>query len=539
MDISTEQDYVVIGSGCTGAIAAQTLVEKGVKVLMLDVGNSDKEKASIIPDKSFTEVRKNDPEQYKYWLGEDFESINFGKTTIGAQLTPARKHILRNTAELLAATSEKFAAMESLSYGGLGNGWGLGCCVFSEKELQEAGLSSVQMQSAYQTVADRIGISAERDDTLPYTSGNMTGLQKAAEIDNNSKSIYSKYANKRQNLNAEGFYMGKPALALLTEKKDNRPPVDYTEMDFYSNTGSAYRPGITVDILKKKANFQYLPNALLHSFKEESGLVILTYIDTTGNEKKTIKCKKLLVCAGTLSTARIVLRSTGSPNQKLPFLCNPYKYFTMLQTSLMGKASDEPRNAFAQLAMYYDPSKTNYEVSAASIYSYRSLMLFRTIKEVPLNFRDARIIMQYLLPAISIMGVHHPDHSYSGKNIEIVADSSTPTGDRLKIDYSLSVEEAQEVQKRDTLYSRAMKQMGCYTLKKLNPGYGASIHYAGCLPFNETEKPLHLSNTGRLYGTKNVYIGDGSGFKYLPAKGITLSIMANAHLTALNTLSDT
>jgi hypothetical protein len=37
---------------------------------------------------------------------------------------------------------------------------------------------------------------------------------------------------------------------------------------------------------------------------------------------------------------------------------------------------------------------------------------------------------------------------------------------------------------------------------------------------------------------KNIYIADGSGFRYLPAKGITLSLMANAHLTALYAIKD-
>jgi hypothetical protein len=39
-----------------------------------------------------------------------------------------------------------------------------------------------------------------------------------------------------------------------------------------------------------------------------------------------------------------------------------------------------------------------------------------------------------------------------------------------------------------------------------------------------------------LHGTRNVYVADGSGFKYLPAKGITFSLMANAHVTAENVL---
>jgi choline dehydrogenase-like flavoprotein len=68
----------------------------------------------------------------------------------------------------------------------------------------------------------------------------------------------------------------------------------------------------------------------------------------------------------------------------------------------------------------------------------------------------------------------------------------------------------------------------------MDPGYGASIHYAGTLPFDETGKVGTLDRSGKLNGFENVYVADGSGFRYLPAKGITLSLMANAHRTALN-----
>jgi hypothetical protein len=531
MDIAEEQDYIVVGSGCTGAMAAQTLVEKGVKVLMLDVGEQESRYADI-PQKSFLDIRKNDTNQYKYWLGEDFESISWSKTGTGAQLTPARKHMMRNTEKFLSVISDNFSGMESLSYGGLGNAWGVGCCVFSDEELKAAGLDKHKMNEAYQTVADRIGISADKDDASPYTSQGLSNLQKTQQIDENSKSIYGKYSAKKSVLNRNGFYMGKPALALLTEPKDGRQAIDYNELDFYSDKKeSAYRPWITINSLKKKANFQYKANALVLSFKEENDKVTLHYLDTASNEKKSITCKKLILCPGTLGSARIVMRSLNG-NNRLPFLCNPYKYFTLLQASMLGKASEEPRSGFAQLVLYFDPRRNNYDVSAASLYSYRSLMLFRTIKEVPLNFRDGRTIMQYLLPAISIMGVHHPDHSDSGKYVEMLQDNSSVTGDKLKVFYSPSADELGEMNKRDRLYSSAMRKLGCYTMKKLDPGYGSSIHYAGCLPFSEESKPFTLQSNGRLSGTKNVFIGDGSGFKYLPAKGVTLSIMAFAHIAA-------
>ena len=531
-----EHDYIVVGSGCTGAMAAQTLVEKGVKVLMLDAGEQNST-TSTLPDKSFTDIRKHDIDQYKYWLGENFEGINTGKTTTGAQLTPARKYVMRNADKFLPMLSDTFFPMESLSYGGLGNAWGVGCCVFSNKELAEAGLRLSDMKTAYQIISDRIGISAESDDTTPYTSGELSNIQKPAKLDGNSNSIYERYKSKRSSLNANGFYMGKPALALLTEKKEERDAVNYNELDFYTDKGAAYRPWLTVNQLKKNPNFQYQPNAVVVSFSNEGDTVIVTYHDTANNEKKTIKCKKLLLCASTLSTARIVLRSMGDGSKRLPLLCDPYKYFTLLQPSMLGKANDEPRTAFAQLSLFHDPSHCNFDVAAASLYSYRSLMLFRTIKEVPLNFRDGRKIMQYLLPAISVLGVHHPDSISNQKYIELVKDNNTVTGDILKAEFKLSAEEQNKINKRESQYSAAMRKLGCYTVKKIDPGFGSSIHYAGCLPFSKEEQAYHLHPSGRLYGAKNVFVADGSGFRYLPAKGITLSIMAYAHLTALNALS--
>jgi hypothetical protein len=538
MDLAQEHDYIVVGSGCTGAMAAQTLLEKGVKVLMLDVGENDSKYNNLIPQKSFNSIRENDTEQYKYWLGEDYEGISLGKTVTGAQLTPARKYVIKNTEKLLPLISETFFPMESLSYGGLGNAWGLNCAVFSKNELKAAGLPADKMNEAYGVICNRIGISGEKDDATPYTSGELKGIQKAVEIDSNSKNIYEKYKQTKSSLNAKGFYMGKPALALLTEKKDGRNAIDYNEMDFYADNGAAYRPSITVTQLKKQPNFQYLSNALVLSYSNSSHSVIVSYLDTIANEKKTIRCKKLILCSGTLGTARIVLRSSTNETKRLPLLCNPYKYFAQIQPSRLGKTNNAPRMAFAQLALFYDAQKNNMDVGAASIYSYNSLMLFRTIKEVPLNFREGRKIMQTLLPAVSVMGVHHPDNGSGSKYLELVKDNNSITGDKLKAEYALNENALKQIYKREKEYAATMRKLGCYMLKKIDPGYGSSIHYAGCLPFNKEEKEHHLSPNGRVCNTKNVFVADGSGFTYLPAKGITLSIMANAHLTALNALNN-
>ena len=75
-------------------------------------------------------------------------------------------------------------------------------------------------------------------------------------------------------------------------------------------------------------------------------------------------------------------------------------------------------------------------------------------------------------------------------------------------------------------------------LSKIRTNAGASIHYSGTLPFSENEQLFHLSPEGKLYGTNNVFVADGSGFKFLPGKGLTLSLMANAHIVAQNVLKN-
>ena len=48
-------DYIVVGSGATGAQAAHTLVEHGAKVAMLDVGHREEKYKGLIPDQDFTD----------------------------------------------------------------------------------------------------------------------------------------------------------------------------------------------------------------------------------------------------------------------------------------------------------------------------------------------------------------------------------------------------------------------------------------------------------------------------------------------------
>ncbi len=537
-------DYIVIGSGCTGAMAAQTLVEAGVKVLMLDVAIDDNKYKSIFPDKNFVDIREQEKDQSAYLLGEKFEGIQTegiqaGDAKTGAQLTPSRKHLIEKVAELLPIYSNSFFPMESLAYGGLGSGWGVGCCQFSKAEIEKVGLNYDEMLKGYQWVGDRIGISGELNDIAPYTLGQLENYQPALKTDANAQTLFKAYENKKYKLNENGFFMGRTSLAVITKEFNGRKPYHYQDTDFYSDKNeSAYRPWITIERLKKKSLFQLQNNAFVSSFSENENEVEIHYYDLSSKEKKTVHAKKVIFASGPLGTARVVLRSFNAYEQQLPLLCNPYTYIPCVQWRMLGKELEKERSGFSQLSLFHDPNKNNFDVAMASIYSYRSLMLFKIVMESPLNFYDSRIIMNYLMPAFTIMGIHHPESYSDGKYLQLQKNANTLTNDKLYAEYKLRTEEKIRIKEREKKYIKAMRSLGCFAIKQIDPGMGASIHYAGTLPFNNKGKPFTLAHNGRLNGAKNVFVADGSGFSYLPAKGLTFSLMANAHNVAKNVLKN-
>jgi hypothetical protein len=530
-------DYIVIGSGCTGAIAAQTLVEAGVQVLMLDGGVTDRDYAGAIPDKDYLDIRKHEKNQHEYFIGKNFEGIPFGNVKTGEHLTPPRKFMLHKVQDWMPMISDSFFPLESLSLGGLGNGWGLGCCMFSKAELNRAGLDAAKMSEAYEWAGKRIGISGSNDDAGKYTSGGLSELMPPMEMDSTGKNLYQNYQRKKNKLNKNGFFMGRTSLALLTQDKSNRKAYRYKDLDFYCDQDkSAYRPSFTVEDLKQKNNFTYHGGLVVLKFEEGPDSIKIECRSQINNESVFFECRKLVMATSCLSTARIVLRSYNAYDFQLPIISNPYSYLPAIQPYMLGRDNDQHKVGFAQLSLFYDHDNTNTDVAMSSIYSYRSLMAFHILKETPMGTKHGFEFLQYMMPAFTIAGLFHPEHGGNSKYLQLKKDADRLTGDALHINYKLTDAESHKVAHNEHKFTQALRTLNCFVLKKMNPGHGSGIHYAGTLPFSDKNEKFKILPTGKLGATNNVFVADGSGFTYLPAKGLTFSLMANAHNVALNAL---
>ncbi len=57
---------------------------------------------------------------------------------------------------------------------------------------------------------------------------------------------------------------------------------------------------------------------------------------------------------------------------------------------------------------------------------------------------------------------------------------------------------------------------------------GASVHYAGTIPMTREAAPLTATPEGQSRDFRNLWLVDGSTFPFLPAKNLTLTLMANS-----------
>ena len=526
-------DLLIVGSGPSSAQAAKAAIGHGLSVAMIDGGYEDTGFALSVPDRPFDELRKTDPDQRRYFLGESDPEDQYGRKKVGSQLTPPRQFIKRGVDQFLPIASSTFFPLQSLALGGLGAGWGAGTLTFENFELAEAGLSAQLLEPYYREVADDIGISGSRDADTAAMILDIPHVQEPLELDSNARSILESYRRRRVHLRRRGFSLGPSPAAILSTPLDRgssvRLPNSYHDMDFYSDhQKSVYRPRFTIEELQAHPAFQYRPGLLALRFHETQAGVRLQCEDIATGSHVTIEARALALGAGAINSARIVLSSVAPIGAKVPLLCNPYNYIACLNLGMLGRPAADRRHSLSQLTgVLTEPGGEEADRTILSFYSYRSLLLFRLVREMPvppfLGLRFARVMQT----AFTIVGTHHVDRHGPGKWLQL---QRTGNGrEVLAGNYELSAVE--RAQNRRTLRRvlRALWTLRCMPIDVVSPLPGSSIHYAGTLPIHDDPSvPLRCARSGKLNGTRRVYLVDSSPWRFLPAKGPTFTQMANS-----------
>ncbi len=284
-------DAIIVGTGATGGIAALTLAEQGIKVLMIEAGPFLKREDAYSNEPLDTFKRacgfiskkhKNQIQHPGYWKNNP---DLYGNEQKYPYTYPKDKPFLW--------TQGKQVGGRSLTWGGI-------TLRFSPSDFKPA---------------DKDGFGANWPITYDELSPHYDYVEKLSQI-------FGKKDNLEQIPN--GHYIGEVPLTeselIFGEKiksKLNYPFVQSRGFDKNASIKEEDWPkssslGSSLKRALKTGNVQILPNHLVESFqtnKETEMATSIRIINTNNGVKKDLNCELVLLCASTISTLRILLNS--------------------------------------------------------------------------------------------------------------------------------------------------------------------------------------------------------------------------------------
>ena len=339
-------DVLVIGSGPAGVQALAGLSRKGLRLGLIEPGKVEERYSELIPEEPFAEIRRSCRHQQRFLLGDYDEALAPKGTQLAAHLTPPRQYLLEGTERHLPFRSETLSHFQTLARGGLGAGWGAGACTFSPGEMKEVGIDPAVMAGCYSRVAQSIGLSLDPEDHAAALVCDLAGAQPPLQVDENAEALLASYRRKSKPLNENGFFLGKAPLAVLPRDRERagilRRACSYHNMDYYSDHGGAvYRPSHTLAELRNEREFEHLRGYLALEFSEKDGRLAVLCRSLADGETMTFQARRVVLAAGALNSARLVLASCRKFGRQLPLLSNEVRFLAVLESVHAGKAPEE------------------------------------------------------------------------------------------------------------------------------------------------------------------------------------------------------
>ena len=514
-------DVLIVGSGVSGVAAALRFADKGVIPCLVDVG-LEPSQGNVIQE-NFYSYRK-DHDSFDVMIGENFEGlIDIGpeSPSIPAKLaSPWMRYVTSHAHEYSPTKTSGFDVIQSFSQGGLASAWGAGLYRYQDRDLEGFPIVSRDLVPYYDRLTKEIGISGTNDDLTPYF-GKDEFLQEPLKLSANAARIIRNYSRKREKLNAEGVYIGRPRLGVLSEGKNGRGTCDYSNLEFWQpGLSHIYSPVLTMKKLIRDQKLDYRKGLLVRSWNRQNADLNVKAEIVESGKIVNLPCKKLVLAAGAVGSARLVLQTKNDTRTKLRLLDNPALQFPFVFPSRVGAKLEQAAFGLTQLNLVFDSEKFQ-KILQGSLLEVTSPSRAEFFHHFPWAAQDNLRLIRHVLPALTVLQLFYP------------ADVSNAASLGLKEDGSLHIQaEPDRIDpeiKKDIL--KIFRRLGAYSSASLvvEVPKGQSIHYAGTLPMKADPKEEYACDrNGELYGEPDVFVVDGSVFPALSAKNYSLALMANA-----------
>ena len=512
--MTPEFDVIIVGSGPAGTSAAYPLVQAGLKVLMVDAATTST--SPHPPQGSYLSNRVNDPQQWKWMIGDTFHALNNMDAVSPKLKTPTHKHTFENFNNANGLETENFIAVGSLATGGLSNAWGCGVARFPAEDFAHLDIDYADLEKSYEIVSRRIGISGGTSDDLSKYFGVDEWSQPPIPMDTLHQQLLKKYNKNRESFPKLGFRLGRSRIAALSQDIGDRKACDLSGGCLWGCHNQAlYSSDQEISKLKLYPGFFHVSGVLVDDISKQSDIWT---ISSTQSAKK-FSAKRLLLAAGTLASTKLTLKylQLTSP---VRLQASPTAAFLVWLPRMLGTR----RTSSLGLGQLSFALELAPEITAfGSTFSTTGLPMSEFVSRAPLSKRYSIDLMANLLSSCVVGNVFLPG-SLSNHSATLTANNT------LHIKGVDHPDTGMLMRKTENLLRKAYWKLGAilmpmsFTVGKP----GADIHYAATFPMRSSPGPCSTDVLGEVTGLQGLHIVDGACLPKLTEKSHTLTIMANA-----------
>lgn len=528
---------LVIGSGPSGVHAALTLLERGAAVTMLDVGHSGA--AYPHEDTPFSDLPNRLDAPMDFFLGKDFKgaSVPARKGSVAGEyygLPPSKDYVFEAPGGA-GYRADGLDALRSYGRGGLAECWTAGAYTFSDDDLADFPISYADLAPSYDRVAERIGVGGLDDDLAAFLPVHQN-LSAPVDLDLASADLQQRYLARRDRIaqKTPKLKLGRSRQAALSQDLGDRSGCTQCGRCLWGcPNGALYTPRWTLAACQAHPNFAYLPGRQVHHLETDAHNRVVAAIGyQIGSDRaERFDADQIVLAAGTLGTAHIYLRTvlakTGEVIRLSGLMDNRQVLAPFYNTGMLGRAVTTDAYQYHQLALGIETEDPRHYVHG-QITTFVSGDVHPIARQLPLPLPVAAKIFEAVRAGLGVVNLNFHD-TRRAENF-LTLSGSDPDWPDLVARYRPEVGERARIGAALKDLRRAFRALGAPVvpgMTHIRP-MGASVHYSGTLPHEQSGRAHTVGPEGQSADFENLYVVDGSVFPFLPAKNLTLTLMANA-----------
>lgn len=523
-------DVAVIGSGISGFAAADALARRGVRPVVLDVGEDlDPQRAAVVEKLRSRRLADLNPQD---------RALVIENNTLDAGVLPKKLHF---GSDYIYASNRDFAetrskqggrvAFPTFARGGFSNIWGAAALPTAACDMADWPMTRADLDPYYRSVATIVPMLAGGG-TLSSAFPVYQPVAGAVDPGPQGSALLDDLAAAHGRLSARNTLYGHARLCIHTANQPHssgKECVSCGECFIGCARGSIFSTVPLMSDWHAEGRIAYRSGLRVEQIRQSGNRAVVCAMDVASKSRVELSFDAVFLAAGPLNTTRILLRSASLYDH--PIRLKESQKFAMPLVRLKARPSAIEAPSITLASAFIETKTESLSDHWIHVQVVPMNDMIATATKLPFTGLGGVFTRPVLRRTMIAWCGMHSDHS---SWVQTTLRQGRE-GDLLELDHGHETAALRAA--RTVAYDLFKKGLMFKTLfvpniiRVSNPGSGT--HCGGSFPMRRSPNAICDTDTlGRPFGWKNVYVVDAAALPSIPGTTLALPVMANAQRIA-------